>query len=118
MNTETLTSLFAVKAAERPDDPALRVKRSGVYTDVTWRDLAARVRALALGLIGLGVQPGDRVGILSENRQEWIEADFAVLSVGAITVGLHAPLTAVQVQEQFADSAPVAVFISTAEQRD
>ena len=118
MDAETLVSIFYTQAERHADEAALQVKRDGVYRDIPWKELAGRVRALAAGLIALGVQPGDRVGILSENRQEWIETDFAILSAGAITVALHAPLTATQVREQFRDSAPVVVFVSTADQRD
>jgi long-chain acyl-CoA synthetase len=118
MESETLVSVFDCQAEKLADTPALRVKRDGVYRDVLWRELAERVRASAAGLLAAGVQPGDRVGLLSENRQEWIEADLAILSVGAITVGPHAPLTAEQVREQFRDSAPVLVFVSNAGQRD
>jgi long-chain acyl-CoA synthetase len=118
MNTNTLVSLFYAQAEQRADKPALLEKQEGVYREVPWRQLAENVRAIAAGLLASGVQPGDRVGILSENRREWIEADFAILSTGAITVALHAPLTPAQVKEQFMDSAPVVVFVSTADQRD
>jgi len=118
MSDETLVSIFDQQAKSRANQTALKIKREGAYRDVSWRELAGRVQAIAAGLLARGVQPGDRVGILSENRQEWIEADFAILSVGAITVALHAPLTPAQVREQFGDSAPVVAFVSTVEQRD
>jgi long-chain acyl-CoA synthetase len=94
------------------------VKRDGVYGDVSWGALSERVKLVAAALVGMGVKPGDRVGILSPNRQEFIEADFAILSVGAITVALHAPLSGAQVRTQFADAAPVVVFVANAEQRE
>ena len=118
MTSETLVSIFYRQAAERAACPALRVKRDGVYGDVSWQALSERVKWAAAALIGMGVRPGDRVGILSANRQEFIEADFAALSVGAITVALHAPLTAAQVCAQFADAAPVVLFVADAEQRE
>lgn len=118
MNAETLISIFYAQAEQRADKPSLLAKQEGIYREVLWSQLAESVRAIAGGLLASGVQPGDRVGILSENRREWIEADFAIMSVGAITVALHAPLTPAQVKEQFADSTPVAVFVSTADQRD
>src|SRR5437870_2724045 len=118
MSTETLVSRFYAEAARIPDAPALMVKREGTYRAVSWRELAQRVRSLAAALIMLGVRPGDRVGILSENRQEWIEADFAILSVGAITVALHAALTARQIRDQFLDAQPVVIFTSSPEQLD
>lgn len=118
MNAETLVSIFYAQAEQRAEKPTLLEKQEGIYREVSWRQLSENVRAIAGGLLASGVQPGDRVGILSENRREWIEADFAIMSTGAITVALHAPLTPAQVKEQFADSAPVAVFVSTVDQRD
>jgi long-chain acyl-CoA synthetase len=114
----TLVSRFYAEAARIPNAPALMVKREGLYQEVSWAELSERVRSLASVLISLGVEPGDRVGILSENRREWIEADFAIMSAGAITVALHAPLTARQVGDQFRDAGVKVVFVSTTEQRD
>src|ERR1044071_3799522 len=118
MAAETLVSIFYSAAQARAEKPALRVKQDGAYRDVSWQTLAERVRRGAATLVGMGVRRGDRVGILSANRQEMIEADFAILSVGAITVALHAPLTAAQVSAQFADAAPVVIFVANAEQRE
>jgi long-chain acyl-CoA synthetase len=118
MTSETLVSVFNNQAGALPDRPLLRVKQDEAYQDVTWAEIQRSALNLAAGLLELGVEASDRVAILSENRQEWIEADFAIMSVGAITVALHAPLTAAQVKEQLADAEPVAVFVSNAEQRD
>ena len=96
----------------------LMVKRNGAFRAVSWREMEQRARSLATALIGMGVRPGDRIGILSENRREWIEADFAIMSIGAITVALHAALTSHQVRDQFKDAEPVVVFASHPEQLD
>lgn len=116
MSSETLVSRFHAEAERIPHAAVLMVKRDRKYQDVPWSELRDRVRRVASALIRFGVQPGDRVGILSENRQEWIEADFAIMSAGAITVALHAALTSHQVRDQFKDAGPVVVFVSTAEQ--
>jgi long-chain acyl-CoA synthetase len=116
--TETLVSNFFDQAERLSGRAVLKVKRAGAYGDVLWGELSERVTNAAAGLLALGVEANDRVGILSENRQEWIEADFACMSVGGITVALHAPLTAAQVREQLADAGPAVVFVSTVEQRD
>src|SRR5437588_6173066 len=118
MTSDTLVSIFFRQAESLDDAPFLRVKTEGQYRDVSWSTVAERVRAIAAGLIRHGVKPGDRVGMLSENRREWIEADLAIMSTGAITVALHSPLTSAQVREQFADAEPRIVLVSTAEQRD
>lgn len=54
----------------------------GTWTDVTCAEVAAQVRATALGLIAEGVQPGDRVAVLSSTRYEWPIIDFAILAAG------------------------------------
>ncbi len=117
MPAETLMSLFTDRTEGSPDGCVLRVKRNGVYEDISWSELAGRVYAVAAGLIACGVQPGDRVSLLSENRLEWIIADYAILAVRAVTVALHALSSATQVQTMLADCTPSLVFVSTAAQR-
>ena len=75
---------------------ALRFKRWGRYQDLNWTDYRRQADGAAAGLIELGIQPGDRVAILSENRYEWLIADHAILSAAAVNVPLHAPLTSRQ----------------------
>ena len=85
----TLTRLF-FEAVERHDKPdALQVKVNGVYEPISSRTVAERVRHVAFGLTELGVKPGDRVGILSENRPEWAIADYACLTSGVIDVAIY-----------------------------
>lgn len=112
----TIPALFASQAETLTDHPLYWVKRGGAYRPVKWREVREHVESLAAGLIARGVQPGDRVAILSENRYEWVISDLAILACGAISVTLHAPLTPAQVLEQLSDSEAVAIFVSTAEQ--
>jgi long-chain acyl-CoA synthetase len=97
---------------------ALRYKRDGLYHDLSWRDYRRRVDGAAAGLVELGVAPGDTVGILSENRHEWLAADLAILSAGAADVPLHAPLSPAQVQYQLAHSGAKGVVVSGQAQAD
>jgi long-chain acyl-CoA synthetase len=83
---------------------ALRFKRFGRYQDLTWSEYRQQADAAAVGLMELGVMPGNRVAILSENRYEWLVADHAILSAGAVNVPLHAPLTSQQAAYQLAHS--------------
>ena len=55
----------------------------------TWREVGDAVREVALGLIALGRQKGDAVAILSASRGEWVQADFAILSAGCVTVPIY-----------------------------
>src|SRR5438270_12378321 len=118
MDYETLVSIFWTQSDRLADKPALRVKEAGSYGDISWGQLSNSVLNAGAGLLASGMEAGDRVGILSENRLEWIEADFAMMSAGGITVALYAPLTAAQIREQFVDCSPTVVFVSTSEQRD
>ena len=97
---------------------ALRHKRDGLFHDLSWTDYRRQADAAAAGLITLGVQPGDRVAILSENRFEWLVADHAILSCGAADVTLHAPLAAAQVEYQVGHSESRGIIISGQVQAD
>src|SRR6185436_1611711 len=66
--------------------PFLWRKEDEAFRPIRWARVAADVRALARGLIALGVKPGDRVALIAENRPEWLISDLAIMAVGAITV--------------------------------
>ncbi|ORB71925.1 AMP-dependent synthetase/ligase [Mycobacterium scrofulaceum] len=95
------------------EDPGLVIFRrqvDGVWTDVTCAEVADQVRSAALGLIGLGVQAGDRVCIFSATRYEWAIVDLAILSVGAVTVPIYETSSAEQVRWVLQDSEAVLAF--------
>src|SRR5258708_34789061 len=98
------------RAAELGPRTALRYKQYGLYHDLPWTDYRRQADWAAAGLLDLGVGVGDRIGILSENRYEWLGADIAILSTGAADVTLHAPLSPAQVESQLAQSGVRAVF--------
>lgn len=68
---------------------ALRYKDLGLWQEFTWRDYASHARAFALGLVAMGLQPGEKVAILSNNRPEWLYAEVGTLAVGGIAVGVY-----------------------------
>ncbi len=112
----TLAKLF-FEAVERHDKPnALQHKVGGVFQPISSRALAERVRRVALGLGELGVQPGDRVAISSENRPEWAIADYACVTSGITDVPLYPNLPPEQAAYIIRDSGAVAVFVSDAVQ--
>src|SRR5947207_404075 len=115
---DTLNRLFfdAVQKFDKPD--ALQVKIGGNYQPISHRTLAERVRRAALGLQALGARPGDRVGILSENRPEWAIADYACLTSGLTDVPIYPNLPPDQVAYIIRDSGATAIFVSTAAQAD
>ncbi len=82
----SLPAMFFAQAERLGDKPFLWAKRDGRYRSVSWAAAARDVRRLALGLRSLGIGRGERVGLVSENRPEWIIADLAIMTAGAITV--------------------------------
>ena len=113
----TLTEIFFGAIDRWRDRPvALRSKRQGRWEPISYADLLARVQATSLGLSAMGVNEGDRVGILSENRPEWAIADFACLAARCADVPVYPTLPAGQITHILRDSGAVALFVSTREQ--
>ena len=94
----------------------LRSKREGRWTELSYGELADRVQDLSVGLIELGVAPGDRVALLSENRPEWAITDFACLAARYTDVPIYPTLPPKQAEYVLRDSSAVAVLVSTAAQ--
>ena len=86
---DTLPGLLARRAAEHPGDVALREKEFGIWRETTWAGLLSRVRRFALGLAELGVEKGDRIAIIGDNRPEWVIAELAAQAIGALPLGLY-----------------------------
>jgi long-chain acyl-CoA synthetase len=118
MTDRNLAELFRRQAERLGPRPALRWRRHGLFHDLTWQDYREQVLACAAAVADAGVVPGDRVGLLAENRPEWLVADLAILAAAAVNVPPHAPLTARQVHYQLADAGASWLFVSTAEQLD
>ncbi|HEX9148392.1 MAG TPA: long-chain fatty acid--CoA ligase [Thermoanaerobaculia bacterium] len=111
----TLCDIFLSAASSGKPD-LLISKVGGTWTPISGKDFGYTVRALSLGLNSLGIQPGDRVAILSENRPEWAMADYAALCAGAWTVPIYPTLPPHQVAPLMNDSGAKAVFVSSLEQ--
>jgi long-chain acyl-CoA synthetase len=114
----TLPSALLRHARERPDAVALREKHRGRWRETSWREYAARAASAGLGLLELGVEPGDRVAILSENRPEWLLADLGAQGIGAITVGVYATSPAAEVEYVLRHSGAVVLVAEDEEQLD
>ena len=91
--------------------PSCARKVDGDWQDVTATDFLAEVHAAAKGLIAAGVQPGDRVALMSRTRYEWMLIDFAIWSAGAVTVPVYETSSAEQVQWILGDSGATAVVV-------
>jgi long-chain acyl-CoA synthetase len=104
MSYRNLAEMHRRQAERLGPRPALRFKRHGLYRDRSWDDYRAAALAGAAALADVGVRPGDRVGLVGENSADWLVADMAVLTAGAVNVTPHAPLTARQIHFQLDDA--------------
>ena len=119
MNRGTLNQLFFTTVDRHAGMPAaFRSKVRGEWVAITHKETAERVQAISIGLRELGIQPGDKVGLISENRPEWALADYACLCSRTTDVPIYPTLTAKQTEYILNDSESVATFCSTAQQVD
>jgi len=84
--SKSLPAMFFDQAAKRPDRPFLWRKQNGAWTPLSWGEVKSRIETLARGLAEIGLKPGDRVLLVSENRPEWLIADVAVMAAGGVSV--------------------------------
>ena len=115
---DTINTRFADAAEKYPARSALSSKPAGSkeWVTLTYKEAADQVKQVSLGLRALGIGPGDRVALLSENRPEWVIADLAALAAGAATVPIYPTLPASQIAHILADSGAKAVIVSDAKQ--
>ncbi|MEV0621418.1 AMP-dependent synthetase/ligase [Nonomuraea sp. NPDC050404] len=106
---DTLTDALWGRAASEPARVAFAAPRDGT-PELLFGELAGRVRGLALRLVAEGVRPGDRVAIIGPTCADWVIADLAVLSAGAITVPIYPTASAEQITAVLRDAAPVLCF--------
>jgi len=112
---DNVTDDLFTNAERWPDSVGLKRKLDGTWAPVTWREFAGQVRDTAAGLIAAGVQPGDRVGLMSRTRYEWTLADYAILTAGAVTVPVYPTSSLEQVEWILGDSGAVAIVVETDE---
>jgi long-chain acyl-CoA synthetase len=87
--TTTIASRIRDRARQTPDLVAMREKDLGIWQEVTWARYWETVKVVGHALLALGIEPGDRVAIHSENRREWLYTDVGTVAVRAMTVGLY-----------------------------
>lgn len=110
-----LVELFLLRAAERGDNPFLGAKRDGRWQTISWREAADQVCLMAQSLRKLGLEDGDRVALVSENRPEWCIADLAIMAAGCISVPTYITNTQRDHQHILDNSGARAVIVSNAE---
>jgi long-chain acyl-CoA synthetase len=87
--SSTIADLIPRTAAEHAEHTAVRFKRGGAWHDVSYTELATIVQEVGLGLIDLGIEPGERVCILANTRPEWSYADLGATAAGAVVVPIY-----------------------------
>jgi long-chain acyl-CoA synthetase len=105
-----LVTMFEAQARQRGGATAVRHKRDGRWSDVSWTELARRARDVADGLAAMGLKRGDRVAIIGETNIEWILADLGILGAGGITVTIYQSNKSHECQFILADSQARYVF--------
>ncbi len=115
MSISTLNDIFFA-AVERNLDRIMLYRHAGKWLPVSSREFGVSVARTAHGLRTMGISPGDRIAILSENRPEWPIADVASLLLGAVTVPLYTTLTSEQSAFALNDSGCRAIFLSSDQQ--
>ena len=111
----TLSRLFLESCRRYKKPDRMMVKRDGVWAKISTAETETMVRRLSLGFQALGLKPGDRIAILSENRPEWVMADFAALCAGAVTVPIYTSLLPDQVGYILGDAGAKIVVCSDLE---
>ncbi|TDK46176.1 AMP-dependent synthetase/ligase [Antarcticimicrobium luteum] len=115
---DTVVKLFARRCAEMGDRTAHREKDLGIWQSYSWRDYWDHAKWLGLGLRALGLQRGEVVSILSEDRKEWLYADMGIQCVGGIASGVYTTDSASQLAYILNDSDSRFLFVEDDEQLD
>ena len=109
-----LVTMFFVRATQLGDAPFLWSKRDGAWQSISWREAAETVARLATGLRAIGLERGDRVMLVSENRPEWCLSDLAIMAAGCVTVPTYTTNTERDHAHIIENSGAKAVIVSTA----
>jgi long-chain acyl-CoA synthetase len=112
----TIADMVPTAVAAFPDRVAVRHKQDGAWRDVTYAELGQIVQTIALGLIDLGIEPGERVCILAGTRPEWSYVDMAATATGAVVVPIYPTNSPEECHWVISDSGACAVVCENPEQ--
>ncbi|HWB30528.1 MAG TPA: AMP-binding protein, partial [Vicinamibacterales bacterium] len=116
LRVRTIAELPFLSGGRFPRPDLIGQCRGNAVEYISGRDLVPRIRDLSLGLGALGMARGDRVAILAESRPEWLFADLAILTAGAVTTPIYPTLSVEQIAFILRDSGATIAIVSTAEQ--
>jgi long-chain acyl-CoA synthetase len=118
LDTRTARALWEYALAELRTTPAYLEEQPDGWREVSWEEAGERVDALARALLARGVRHGDRVAVLARTRLEWILLDWAIMSIGAVVVGLYPTNTAPECAYILGHSEAVLAFVEDEAQRE
>jgi len=110
---DNLIQMFLARSDEKGDSPFLWAKRDGEWRSISWAEARRQVAALATSLRSIGLEPGDRVMLVSENRPEWLISDLAIMAAGCVTVPTYTTNTTRDHAHILGNSGARAVIVST-----
>ncbi len=116
--SKTIADLLFRAAEQRSGAEAVRFKREGEWVSASYGEVFATVREIALGLIDLGLAPGERVGLLCNTRPEWTYCDFAIASTGGVVVPIYPTNSPEECEWVIGDSEARLVICEDAEQSE
>jgi len=114
---ENASDVVWANAERFGDTVSFRRRVDGSWHDVTAREFAAEVTAVAKGLLAAGIEQGDRIGLMSKTRYEWTLLDFAIWAAGGVTVPIYETSSAEQIHWILSNSGAKGIVVETAEHR-
>src|SRR5699024_10978744 len=118
LSHDTFPRLLLQRAEQRPTDVAMQEKLYGIWQPITWAEYARRVEDFANGLARFGVERGQIIAVLGDNRPEWLIAELAAQSMGASVVGIYPTSIGEELEHILATSQARVVVVEDQEQVD
>ncbi|MFH1243913.1 MAG: AMP-binding protein [Pseudomonadota bacterium] len=118
MLEDNLIGLIVKNAREMPNQVAMREKRYGVWSPMTWREFQENVQRFALGLLALGFRPQETLAIIGDNKPQWIIAEFGCMAAGGIPTGAYPDSLAEEVEYLISYSDATFLVVRDQEQVD
>ena len=115
---DTPQKLFRARSQDWAAQAALRHKKKGIWASTSWSEYFERAGAIGMALHGLGLQRGEAIAILSENRPEWLYADLGAQCMGILSTGIYPTSSPEQVQYVLQDAGVRVLFVENQEQYD
>jgi long-chain acyl-CoA synthetase len=109
----SLVDHIVENAQKMPDHVSLSVPRGDAWVGITAQQFLDEVKAVAKGIVANGLEPGQRIGVMSRTRYEWTLVDYAIWYAGAVSVPVYETSSAEQIQWMMTDSEAVAIFLES-----